>query len=373
VSTFLITEANEAANPEIIGVDTRAVVGPKLPVLGGSDRGVTRPGRRGLPKDWVELMYADYLRLKSLRKTAALYGRTNQNLHDIFKRRGFCTKRKLHEPVLYKGKKYTPCKGGLRRTDDRQRRCQRKNFLHHAIWEDNFGPIPERHEVTFANGDRSDFRPENLICLSAAEMRRRNASGENQHTKSAGEKRVLENMGFIVQRAQRHAATFGADLDDLIQEGRLAVMRASRTFRKDKGVKFLTYASFWIRSRMETHCRRHSKAVRLPSTGKAFVNCVSLDEPMGEDGDRTLADVMLIEDESVTTSADFAMKSEALRRVIKRLPRQMRIVLEGRFWEGKTLEEIALKLRVTRERIRQIEFAALRRLRKSRVLKRIEA
>jgi hypothetical protein len=46
---------------------------------------------------------------------------------------------------------------------------------------------------------------------------------------------------------------------------------------------------------METHCRRHSKAVRLPSTGKAFVNCVSLDEPMGEDGDRTLADVMLIE------------------------------------------------------------------------------
>jgi DNA-directed RNA polymerase specialized sigma24 family protein len=41
------------------------------------------------------------------------------------------------------------------------------------------------------------------------------------------------------------------------------------------------------------------------------------------------------------------MKSEALRRVIKRLPRQMRIVLEGRFWEQKTLEEIALKLRVT--------------------------
>lgn len=324
-----------------------------------------------MPRAWVEEMYATYQRLKSLRATGKLYGRSNQAIHEIFRRKGFEMRRKLHAPVIYKGKKYTPTKdGALRRTDGREGK-HRGTLLHHVVWEEHNGPIPAGHQVSFKNGDKTDCRIENLFCLSTAEMTRRNATGENQFTKVLAEKRVEQNTGFIIQQAQRWHLGYGVPLEDLIQEGRIAVVKASKGFDPRQGFKFLTYAAFHIRQRMQRFAEDYSKVVRVPN-GKfksAGISCVAIDAPVGEDGENTLGDLILRTEETTTGEVDAAMRSERLRKAVKRLPKQMRKVLEARFWGGESLRQIAERFGLSGERIRQIEVMALRKLRKSRILK----
>lgn len=176
-----------------------------IPKLSGTERGGNYCGRRGLPPDWVDQMYADWKRLRSLRAVARLHGRTNQAVHEIFKRRGFETNRNFHQPIFYKGNKYTPCKGGFRRTDQREK-CHRMSFLHHVIWVEEFGPIPAGHQVSFKNGDRTDFRPENLICLPRAKMSALHATGENGFTATAKDRLKLLLRGSSAAAALKERA-----------------------------------------------------------------------------------------------------------------------------------------------------------------------
>lgn len=126
-------------------------------------------GRRGLPRDCVLFMYEDYKRVGSLSKVARLYRRTRQSMWDLFKRRHLpMNERKFGARILFDGKVWTPMKGGyFRETISREKR----RLLHHVIWEKRTGRrIAKGYQVTFANGDSTDFSSRNLLCLPIAEV-----------------------------------------------------------------------------------------------------------------------------------------------------------------------------------------------------------
>lgn len=126
-------------------------------------------GRGGLPDYVVKTMYADYLRLKSLAKVAALYGRTRQSVYDTFRNHGLqLFAKRFKKKLLHGGRAYTPDKQGYYR--DTIFRAGQHKLLHHVLWIERNGPIPAGHQVFFRDGDKTNFAPENLGCLPIAEV-----------------------------------------------------------------------------------------------------------------------------------------------------------------------------------------------------------
>lgn len=123
-------------------------------------------GRGGLPQTVVQTMHDDYVQLGSLAKVAKIYGRTRQAQYDLFVSHGFeLRKINFHEKVSHAGKNYTPGKNGYLRctTGDREP-------LHHVLWSEKFGPVPDGHQVTFKDGDSRNFEITNLACLPVREV-----------------------------------------------------------------------------------------------------------------------------------------------------------------------------------------------------------
>ena len=126
-------------------------------------------GRRGLPKEVVATMHADYRRLQSLAKVAKIYNRTRQSVWDLFRRHKLpLASRNFHARILFDGKYWTPGKGGYYR-ETTKRFCPQK--LHHAIWEKRTGrKVPKGWRVSFRDGDNTNFQSSNLICLPIQEI-----------------------------------------------------------------------------------------------------------------------------------------------------------------------------------------------------------
>ena len=121
-----------------------------------------RQGRRGLPEHIVAAMYQDYLKLHSLTQVGKKYGRTRQSVYCIFRCHGLkCYAKNWQPRIVHGGRVFTPGKSGYYRATSGDREP-----LHHRLWLDAGNTIPPGWQVSFKDGDKSNFAPENLFCDS---------------------------------------------------------------------------------------------------------------------------------------------------------------------------------------------------------------
>jgi len=252
-----------------------------------------------------------------------------------------------------------------------------------------------------------------LSAMEEQELGRRVQAGDQE----AFRKLIESNLRFVVAMAKKYSRS-GYPLHELINEGNMGLIEAASRFDPSRGVRFITYASWWIRQAILAAIAHYGQVFRLPPKLKhelyrfetkvarltqelgrrpsideislefgmkeeeirdllgATPAEVSLDMPVGEEGDMRLEEV--IQDQSITPSDDLLIAQsfeDQLQNLLNQLDDKERVIIERRFGLGhrepQTLAEIGSGMNLSRERIRQIEERALGKLRRSQRAKQL--
>ncbi len=268
---------------------------------------------------------------------------------------------------------------------------------------------------TFTTADSESVDPVRLYLRDVETERLLTAAEEVSYSRlaqagneAARQKMIVCNLRLVIKIARRYMNR-GLDLLDLIEEGNLGLMRAVEKFDPERGFRFSTYATWWIRQTIERGLMNQSRTVRLPVHVVKEVHSLnrtarkiaqnqnsevtaaqiadhldrpvddvlkvmaynerqsSFDSPLKGDGEFSLLD--LIPDETSNQPDEILQDSGVnalLSQLLAQLDSKQREVLMRRYglrgFETQTLEEVGVFLGVTRERVRQIQLEAVRRL-----------
>ena len=242
-----------------------------------------------------------------------------------------------------------------------------------------------------------------LTAAEEVELSKRIERGDME----AKRKMIESNLRLVVSIAKNYRNQ-GLPFLDLIQEGMFGLIRAVEKFEWQRGLKFSTYATWWIRQAVARAIADKARTIRVPvhvvermqkmhraerylwtqlareptleeiaeEAGLPFQQALevraaarastSLDQPIGEQEDAVFGDLVAGEDPLPEEETERRLQKEALDRALSSLPERDRRVLELRYGlrgeEPHTLEHIGKRLGITRERVRQIEVESLHRL-----------
>ena len=279
------------------------------------------------------------------------------------------------------------------------------------VTEEELNAATDDLSDSFATDDpvRMYLKDIGKVALLSAEEEIDLAQRMGQGDENAKHRMTEANLRLVVSIAKRYVGR-GMQFLDLIQEGNLGLIKAVEKFDYTKGYKFSTYATWWIRQAITRAIADQARTIRIPVHMVETINKtirvsrqllqelghdpsaeeiaeemdlpvekvreilkiaqepVSLETPIGEEEDSHLGD--FIPDEEArepSEAASFSLLREQLEEVLDTLAPREKKVLELRFGlvdgRARTLEEVGKEFNVTRERIRQIEAKALRKLR----------
>lgn len=258
------------------------------------------------------------------------------------------------------------------------------------------------------------------ISLLTAEQEKELSMKYLAGDKKAKDKLVLANLRLVVMAAKRYSMHTSLSFDDLVQEGNIGLMRAVDSFDPTKGWRFSTYAMYWIKQSISRAVLNNSRAIRVPihmlelknKYGKACKELfeelqreptteevaarmkleikkikeieslikepVSLNTALNDEDDGTLEDLIADPNEDRPDDRiDNELRAKAINKVLETLDEREKNIIIARYGlngaKAKTLEELGAEYKLTKERIRQIEQAALHKLRNPRRLDTLRA